>query len=601
MHKLQLHFDKISIVLIGFVTCLAFLSFSPYRVPDPHRDSGIFLSIGSEILRGKVLYQQAWDTKQPLIYFMNALGLWLGRGSVWGVWGLELFSLLSAFFTGYALLRRKLTPFASFFVVVISFLTVFPFFGGNYTEEYTLFFQVSILAVLFWFYLPAGRGHARSIAALTMGGLMGLNFSLKQNYLDVAISVFLLILFLAWLNQDRWIILHAVLIGLGFALVNLPFWIYFYLKGALNDYLTSAFLFNRYYVNIGLVEWLHALLEKIEFIASTPFLLVAGSIWLGSVFILFLRGRDLFQAALSSRLVRWAALALGLACWLLLGAAQMVGSSPGMGLFEWGLAALGAGAWAAAAFFFFRKPGPELHNSWSLERLRKASLQVDWQTPGAAPLLFLGIIDLPVAVLIISLSGRDFTHYYISLFPAVFLLFAGGLAYLYSVAARASNTLILNALLAAVLVMGAFGPALQMYTFLTHPGRGDARFVAAAYLKAATTPEDKILVWGWESVIYFLANREAPTRYGIQFAAYLDSPYRQAILNTILTDLQNTPPAYIADTLDEDMPLTGGRSGQDCLSGSQLEDPQLQSILAFVCSHYELDQVFENIRVYKLK
>ena len=65
---------------------VTFLARSPYGFTVPIRDSGIFLSIGSDILQGKVLYQQTWDNKQPLLYIFNALGLWLGNGSVWGVW-----------------------------------------------------------------------------------------------------------------------------------------------------------------------------------------------------------------------------------------------------------------------------------------------------------------------------------------------------------------------------------------------------------------------------------------------------------------------------------------------------------------------------------
>ena len=597
------HQDAILIALVGLCTGLAFFCFSPYRIPDPHRDSGIFLNIGAEILRGKVVYQQIWDTKPPLVYFINALGLWAGQGSWWGVWGLELIALLATVLSGYAIVRQKLPPFSSFFVTAASFLAIFPFLGGNYTEEYSLVFQMGILAVVLGMYLPDRGPRARALAAIAAGALAGLGFCIKQTYVDVFISSLLLILFLAWVEQDRRILRRILLAGLGFGLANLPFWLYFYLKGAFNDYWISAFLFNRYYVRFGLLEWVHTLLEKIEFITSTPFLLLASSIWLGSVFLLLIEAREIYRGWSAPRAARWVTLGLGAAGWLLFFAAQAVGSSPGIGLLEWGLIALGSLGWGAALFLFLHKPA----DSQSRDRppdLRSILAQGEWHRPGAGPLLFLGLVDLPVAVFSISLSGKDFSHYYISLFPAVFLLLAGGLTYLHAILVQAAhrNAALqkgLNALLAAVLAAGSFAPALQVYAFLSNPGAGDARFAAAAYLKANTTPDDKILVWGWESVIYFLAERESPTRYAIQFAAYLDSPYQENVLKTLLADLQTSPPLYIADTLEADMPLLEGRSGSDCISGSRVEDPRLLAIISFVCSNYSLDQSFDNIRVYK--
>ena len=115
------------ILILFAILALAFFSISPHRNPVPHRDSGIFLQIGSEVLRGKVLYLQAWDIKQPLIFFINALGLWLGQGSIWGVWALEFVFYLIILAICYRILRPKLSPFKSFFVVSVSFITIFQF------------------------------------------------------------------------------------------------------------------------------------------------------------------------------------------------------------------------------------------------------------------------------------------------------------------------------------------------------------------------------------------------------------------------------------------------------------------------------------------
>ena len=47
----------------------------------PGMDNGVFLYGGQQLLVGKTPYLDFWDHKGPLIYFINALGLMIGKGS----------------------------------------------------------------------------------------------------------------------------------------------------------------------------------------------------------------------------------------------------------------------------------------------------------------------------------------------------------------------------------------------------------------------------------------------------------------------------------------------------------------------------------------
>ncbi len=58
----------------------------PNGIKIPNRDSGAFLYIGQRILKGDIPYRDIWDHKPPCIFFINALGLFIGRGAIWGVW-----------------------------------------------------------------------------------------------------------------------------------------------------------------------------------------------------------------------------------------------------------------------------------------------------------------------------------------------------------------------------------------------------------------------------------------------------------------------------------------------------------------------------------
>jgi len=527
--------DILSVGLLFALLIVAFLARSPYSVTVPIRDSGIFLNIGSEVLHGKILYQQTWDNKQPLLYIINALGLWLGNGSVWGVWGLELVLLFIVFFVSYHVIRAALPPLSTFVVIAIAFFAVFPFMGGNYSEEYSLVFQLGILGLLFGMYLPNRKHFSRSNAAFSIGILVGLVFCIKQSYLDIPIAVLIFLGFLAWVEKDRYILRNILLMGLGFLLVNIPVFLYFQVNGALRDYVINAFLFNRYYSYQTISGRINSLLEMIKFVSSHPFFFFVASLWLGVLILLSIKRRQTYTKGLT------------------------------------------------------------------IDLLRAECAKLDWRHPGPETLLFLGLIDFPIFFLTISLSGKLWTHYYVPLFPAIILLLAGSLATLYRSTEIQSKQVMLNSLLVAVLVIGSFPPLYQVATNLITPAGEDARSRAAAYLKSVTTPDDTILIWGWESVIYFLAQRESPTRFALPFALYVKTPYLDEFAGILLKEVEARPPAYIADLREPDMPFIDGRPAETCLSGNKMNTKRMVDFLAFVCSNYNEDRSFETINIYKLR
>jgi hypothetical protein len=544
--------DILAVFLLFAVLVTAFLARSPYSVPVPLRDSGIFLNIGSDILHGKILYQQTWDNKQPLLYAINALGLWLGGGSVWGVWGLELAFLLMVFYGSYRVVRSSLPPWSTFVVIAIAFFAVFPFMGGNYSEEYSLVFQVGILALLFGMYLPDRGKRSRPAAALMMGILMGLVFCIKQTYLDIPVSVLIFIVFLAWVEHERgslWV-RNILLVAAGFVLVNIPVFVYFQAHGALRDYMINAFLFNRYYSYQTILGRITSLLEMIKFVAAQPFFFCVVSLWLGIMILMIIKARQAYRRALDQ---------------------------------------LSPRRWSS------------LFTRANIEKVRGQLAQVDWQHAGPATLLFLGLLDFPIFFLTISLSGKLWTHYYIPFFVGIFLLLAGSLAYLYRVIGSPSKRMLLNSLLAAALVIGAFPSLHQVASNLITPAGDDARSLTAAYFKSATKPDDTILVWGWESGIYFMAQRQSPTRFALPFALYVNTPYLDEFTAILLKEVQAQPPAFIADLRDPGMPFIDGRPAATCLSGNQMTNQGMVDFLAYICAHYVEDRSFDTINIYKLR
>ena len=98
---------SILLVLTALSVAVVF-GFAPSFQPIPDRDSGGFMYIGQQMLRGQRLYADLYDDKPPVIFLVNALGLWLSNGSPWGVWALEAVSLSATAILGFFLLSSSI-------------------------------------------------------------------------------------------------------------------------------------------------------------------------------------------------------------------------------------------------------------------------------------------------------------------------------------------------------------------------------------------------------------------------------------------------------------------------------------------------------------
>ncbi|MCS6802935.1 MAG: glycosyltransferase family 39 protein [Chloroflexota bacterium] len=70
----------------------------------------------------------------------------------------------------------------------------------------------------------------------------------------------------------------------------------------------------------------------------------------------------------------------------------------------------------------------------------------------------------------------------------------------------------------------------------------------AAYLAARTTPNDTVLVWGFQALVNWLADRRAPTRYIFSYPLTIErpeSPLRRQARDIFLREFDAAPPAYV--------------------------------------------------------
>ena len=232
------------ILFVGLMVALVLAQSNPlYQAPN--RDGGLFMYMGDQVLKGKLLYVDIWDNKGPLIFYLNALGLFLGQGHRWGVWGLEFIFVFLAAFLGFMLMKRMwgIAPaiFGTYFWL-IGFNSVMR--GGNFTEDYSLLFNFAAI-YLFWNDLQKGP---KWIYQFMIGVMLALSFLLRANNIGVELSIAIAVVVASFLDKDWSLSLKKLAwIAAGSLTVFAFVAIYFYALGTLQEMVIAGYTYNFFY------------------------------------------------------------------------------------------------------------------------------------------------------------------------------------------------------------------------------------------------------------------------------------------------------------------------------------------------------------------
>ncbi len=167
------------------------------------------------------------------------------------------------------------------------------------------------------------------------------------------------------------------------------------------------------------------------------------------------------------------------------------------------------------------------------------------------PLILISLVNLPIEVILITVSGRSILHYYLTPLPVMAIL-AGTLVYTIPfligkvppLQSQHIQKWIPGIVLTAI-VIGQFGQ-IKYYPEYVRILHDDDYAPVIDYVKKNTKEGDQILLIGAESVVNFLARREAPTRYVYQYPLALlgRRPMFEEYFNQILAN----KPVLIIDT-----------------------------------------------------
>jgi Dolichyl-phosphate-mannose-protein mannosyltransferase len=274
---------KLSRYIVGLVllATLCFIVLLPTM--PPYRDifggdTGVFLYIGEQILRGNIPYRDVWDHKAPLIYYINALALLIGGGSIWGLWFVELLSLWCAAFIGFVLIDRGFGWLPALFSTILWVASLaLVLIGGNYTEEFALPFQFAAL-YLFWRSEQQKRYGWRSLA---IGVTLAACFLLRPNLVGIHMAI---VAVMVWggMRSRNWgrLLLTLGLITAGAMAVLLIVAVYFFSQHALSDLVDQVFRYSTFYSATTIQNRISSWLAGIAVLAISGISIVALFSWI---------------------------------------------------------------------------------------------------------------------------------------------------------------------------------------------------------------------------------------------------------------------------------------------------------------------------------
>jgi hypothetical protein len=205
------------------------------------------------------------------------------------------------------------------------------------------------------------------------------------------------------------------------------------------------------------------------------------------------------------------------------------------------------------------------------------------------PLIPIALVNLPIEILFIMISGRSILHYYLTPLP-VMAIVSGTLVY--TVPFMISKIPGINVqrfqrwmpgIVLGIILLGQISQV-RYYPDYVRALTDDDYAPVIDYVAENTKEDDTVLIIGAESVINFLARREAPTRYVYQYPLQLLG--RRPMFEEYFNQILENKPVLIIDTrgqseLDEKLYVSLQKRSQIVREGVEYLGEHYQQIAQF--------------------
>lgn len=424
------HIGTFFILLFFILISFHILTDSNPGFNPPGRDGGFFLYVGKALRSGATLYKDIWDSKGPIIFWINALGV----GSDYSRWGLYLIQVLFSFAALvliYFSLKKVYRPMTALLSAILgSYLLKIVIGPGNSTEEFSLLFTwIAIFALVLLIDNPTKSFWPFFL----MGASLIINFLLRANNIGTVSMALLSGMIFIFTKREEVSLWKPILFTLaGVLAIALPVSLYLVIKGTFTAMIDAAFIYNYFYSTV--------------------------------------RGQ-----AFSNSL------------------------QPAIKIFDWWFYIFGF-IWLVAIIFFV----------YDLIKKR------------FSPFLLLTILAFPLEIIMSSISGRGFRHYFICWIPALTLLSAFAFSIIQREVISSHFSELVEkkrfALAALILLVITIIPYHQssydgiryIRSSILYPDwTNDYVEPTARVIAGLTDEQDKVLVFGGQAGINMMAKRDS--------------------------------------------------------------------------------------------
>lgn len=441
----------------------------------PARDSGVFLYVGNGILDGKIPFSDYWDHKPPLVYFLNALVLFIGNNSLSFLWLFEFIFLFVSAVLNFKLLTKLFGNVAGVIgtaILLIMFGGLIQ--GGNQIEEYAFLFQLAILHI----FISIKKDKVTFLPYVFIGVLSGIIFLIKQNIIAIVLSISIIALYEGVVYRKFRVGIKKIFyLSLGVLPVLCVLAIYFVKHNALNQLIDQAFLYNFIYSKTPIQQKIFSSIQYFKIFPPYSILIIIGYTF-GLI--------DLYKNKMST-----------------------------------------------------------------LNIIR------------------LNSVVFPLGLILVGASGRSYFHYYISLLPISALLI-GQFIYLFpSFINKASRKylktklnigLIVTIFIIAPFIFKDTLPVVTKNLSLTYRLMGkDLKLRTFRFNNFAehqdtidiinqnTSGDEYVLIYGAESAINFITNRESPSKYFYQYPLFTPNYTTVKMIDNFIIDIKSKNTKLIID------------------------------------------------------
>ncbi len=533
------------LVLLGVILSLVLVTWLNLvwrpDVTEIPPDSGFYAYIGKAILHGQVLYRDVWDDKPPLGYYLNALAQTIFGQNSWGVWWSSVVWISGCIVLFFGVVKKLFGGITAGIISVL-FLVVLMnpelFQGGNLMEVYALVPQIGIIGITYLYFI-----HQRKPWLVVLAGVAtAVAYLIKQPTIVLGCASFVVMMAS---RISEWKIREAIITGMRstlgfFSLVALTS-IYWLSIGAFSYFLDGAIL-----QGFSFIGGSQSMVREYFFYTLVNVLpkLLIGRLYLialltGGIFLV----EKVYQLWLKPVLIEhlpWWQWCLVIALLLFPLAAGWLWPGSYEGKF-WLISVVALGLFVIIKYY----------------RVRVKPLKQQVFTPIEWTWL-ISLIALPVEVLMASLGGRYFGHYFIMMIPAMCLALAYPISRVISALGEALKTKKTKLQTALYMILAILSMVWGL-NFLKHdiptpdytsdvPGIFKGHTLVnnlEEYIIQTTHPDDDVLVWHIHLGINFITDRKAPSRFLFPLNLFIPPTAGNKRLEEYVNGLEANPPELI--------------------------------------------------------